>query len=168
MKKFLDSSIGIAVAGLLLAGPAYAATSPVPITPVAKHVDAPTVTVSGKAAAKKTVKTAAKPAAAPAPDPQPDPVVLIAQAHDAQSKGETELALRLAQSAIVANPALPAAYDALGDVYAASAQTEAARSYYGEALSIDPSDATAQKAIAGLGRPGQQASGAEGSKTGIP
>jgi tetratricopeptide (TPR) repeat protein len=94
---------------------------------------------------------------------------LIAQAHDAQSRGNTELAVRLAQSAIVADPARPSAYDALGDVYAANNQPDAARSYYGEALSIDPSAAAAQKAMSALGRgPGQQAAKAadEGQKTG--
>jgi tetratricopeptide (TPR) repeat protein len=109
--------------------------------------------------------------AAPVIEPQPDPLTLIAQAHDAQSRGETELAVRLAQSAIVADPARPSAYDALGDVYAANNQPEAARSYYGEALSIDPSDAAAQKAMSTLDHgPGQQAAKAadEGQKTGTP
>jgi tetratricopeptide (TPR) repeat protein len=77
----------------------------------------------------------------------------------------------VAQSANIADPARPSAYDALGDVYAASNQPDAARSYYGEALSIDPSDAAAQKAMNALGRgPGQQAAKAadEGQKTGTP
>ena len=40
------------------------------------------------------------------------------QAQAASAKGDTDLALRLAQAAIVADPARPATYDALGDVYA--------------------------------------------------
>ena len=43
---------------------------------------------------------------------------LLSQAHDAVGKGDTELAVRLAQSAIVADPARPASYVALGDIYA--------------------------------------------------
>ena len=160
MKRFSDSRLCLVVAGLLLAAPAYAATTPTPIAPVSKPV--------GKPVAKAASKAAPKTAAAPAPDPQPDPVTLIAQAHDAQGRGETELALRLAQAAIVANPALPAAYDALGDVYAASQQPEAARSYYGEALSIDPGDGLALKGMAALDHPGQQAADAGGAKTGNP
>ncbi len=140
MKRLTDSLLSMAVGALLLAAPADAATTKKPIKPVAKI-------------------------AAPVVEPQPDPVTLIAQAHDAQSRGETELALRLAQAAIVADPARPSAYDALGDVYAANNQLDAARSYYGEALSIDPSDATAQKAMTALGRgPGQQAAKAADSE----
>lgn len=143
--KLIDSRLCLALGALLLAGPADAATTKKPIKPVAK-------------------------VAAPVIEPQPDPVMLIAQAHEAQSRGDTELAVRLAQSAIVADPARPSAYDALGDVYAANNQPDAARSYYGEALSIDPSDAAAQKAMSALGRgPGQQAKAAdEGQKTGTP
>lgn len=73
---------------------------------------------------------------------------LIAQANDAEGRGETELALRLAQSAIVADPARTAPYIALGDIYADAGEKSYARSYYDEALSIDPDDASALKAIA--------------------
>jgi Flp pilus assembly protein TadD len=143
--KLIDSCLCLALGALLFAAPADAATTKKPIKPVAK-------------------------VAAPVIEPQPDPVTLIAQAHEAQSRGDTELAVRLAQSAIVADPARPSAYDALGDVYAANNQPDAARSYYGEALSIDPGDAAAQKAMSALGRgPGQQAKAAdEGQKTGTP
>ena len=90
-------------------------------------------------------------AAAAQPHPSPDTVAaLIAEAHDAQSHGDTQLALRLAQSAIVADPARPAAYVALGDVYAVAGQKEFARNYYDEALSIDPAEPSALKAIAAL------------------
>jgi tetratricopeptide (TPR) repeat protein len=147
MKTFADSSLCLALAALLLAGPVHAAT------------------------AKKPAKPAAKPAAEIVA-PQPDPTLLIAQSHDAQGRGETDLALRLAQSAIVADPARPSAYDALGDVYAALNQPDFARSYYSEALAIDPADLAAQKAMTALdhGGPGQQAAktDAEGSKTGTP
>ena len=144
MRVLTDSCLSLALGVLLFAGPADAATTKKPIKPVAKI-------------------------AAPVIEPQPDPLTLIAQARDAQSRGDAELAVRLAQSAIVADPARPSAYDALGDVYAANNQPEAARSYYNEALSIDPSDAAAQKGMDALGRgPGQQAAKAtdEGQKTG--
>ena len=101
--------------------------------------------------AKPVAKAEAKPAAkAPVIEPQPDPVTLIAQARDAQSRGESDLALRLAQSAIVADPARPASYDALADLYLALNQPEAARSYFGEALSIDPNDPGALEGMAAL------------------
>jgi tetratricopeptide (TPR) repeat protein len=147
MKSLADSSLALALAALLLAGPAAAVT------------------------AKKSVKAPAKPAAAVI-EPQPDPVTLIAQSRDAQSRGASELALRLAQSAIVADPARPSSYDALADVYAAQGQPDSARSYYGEALSIDPADSAALKAMAMLdhGGPPRQAANAdgEGTKTGTP
>ncbi len=117
------------------------------------------------ATAKKPVKPAAT-----VVDPQPDPASLVTQSRDAQSKGETELALRLAQAAIVADPARPSSYDALADIYAASNAPDAARSYYEEALLIDPTDMPAQKAIAALDRGAndKRAANAEGTKTGNP
>jgi len=75
---------------------------------------------------------------------------LITQARDAQSQGNTELALRLAQSAIVADPSRPTSYVALGDIYAAAGQQDYARTYYNEALSIDPADPSALKAVSDL------------------
>ena len=83
----------------------------------------------------------------------PDPAVtaLLTQARDAQIRGEAEKALRMAQSAIVADPAHTASYVALGDIYAQQGQPEFARSYYDLALEIDPQDAAALKAIASLG-----------------
>jgi tetratricopeptide (TPR) repeat protein len=119
------------------------------------------------AAAKKPAKP--KPAAAAASDPQPDASDLIAQARSAQGRGEMELAVRLAQSAIVADPSHPASYDALGDVYAANNQPDAARSYYAEALLVDPTDSAAQKAVAALARStDKRAARAEGTNTGTP
>ena len=148
MRFLPDSCLSVALAALLLAGPAAAAT------------------------AKKPVKPPAKPAAKAASvvEPQPDPASLIVQARDAQGKGDMDLALRLAQAAIVADPSRPSSYDALADVYAAAHVPDAARSYYDEALSIDPTDMPAQKAIAALERGAHdtRAANAEGIKTGNP
>ena len=117
---------------LLLALPAHAATP-------AKSAAKPEAT---KPAAAKPVAAAAQPAATPE--------ALLEQSRDAQNKGEAELAVRLAQAAIVADPARPASYVALGDLYAAAGQGEFARSYYDAALEIDPADAGAKTAIAAL------------------
>ena len=77
---------------------------------------------------------------------------LLAQARDATAKGEVELALRLAQSAIVADPARPTSYVALGDIHAAAGQPDYARNYYDAALEIDPQEPAALKAISALDR----------------
>jgi Tfp pilus assembly protein PilF len=99
-----------------------------------------------------TPAKATKPAAArPALVPTDSVLSLLEQSRDAASRGEVELALRLAQAAIVADPARPNSYVALGDLYAAQGQNEFARSYYDAALEIDPADPTALKAIAALG-----------------
>jgi Tfp pilus assembly protein PilF len=111
---------------LLLALPAMAAT------PAKKPVTSPP--------AKAAAATPADPVAA-----------LLEQSRDAQTRGEAELAVRLAQSAIVADPARPGSYVALGDLYAAAGQGEFARSYYDAALQIDPADAGAAHAISALG-----------------
>ncbi|MBN9545423.1 MAG: hypothetical protein J0I19_08110 [Alphaproteobacteria bacterium] len=100
------------------------------------------------AAPKKPVAKPAAPAAAPAP--ALTAADLIGQAQAAQARGEKDLAVRLAQSAIVANPALPAAYNALADLYAADGDADYARFYYRGALTIDPTDADATKAMAAL------------------
>jgi tetratricopeptide (TPR) repeat protein len=109
---------------VLLAVPAFAATPPHP---------------------------AAKPAmAVPAPvsaDPAGD---LIDQSQAAQAKGDKDLAIRLAQAAIVANPARPDSYVALGEIYAAAGEADYARFYFNEALAIDPADAKATRAVAAL------------------
>ena len=98
---------------------------------------------------------AASPAlAAPAKPPKPEPPVtvesLLTQAHAAAIKGDIELALRLAQSAIVADPARTGSYVALGDIYAQAGQAEFARNYYDAALGIDPADPGALKALSAL------------------
>jgi Flp pilus assembly protein TadD len=77
---------------------------------------------------------------------------LLTQAHAAVTKGDTELAVRLAQSAIVADPARPTTYVALGDIYAEAGQPEYARSFYDAALGIDPAQPAALKAISALGK----------------
>jgi tetratricopeptide (TPR) repeat protein len=144
MKFPPDSSLTLLLAALLLAAPADAAVAKKPVKPVA---------------AKAAVV-----------EPQPDPTTLVAQSRDAQSKGDTELALRLAQAAIVADPARPSSYDALADIYAATNAPDFARSYYDSALSIDPTDVTAQKAIAALDRGAtdkRSANAQEDSKNGI-
>jgi tetratricopeptide (TPR) repeat protein len=150
MRLWRDSWISLLARAVLLAAPIFVLAAP-----------------ADAATAKKPVKPVAKVAAV---EPQPDAGTLIIQAHDAQGRGETELALRLAQAAIVADPAGPSAYDALGDVYAANNQPDYARSYYGEALSIDPADDAARKAMDALDHPpGQQAkANDEGPKTGTP
>jgi cytochrome c-type biogenesis protein CcmH/NrfG len=93
---------------------------------------------------------------APSKEPKPPPPLtvesLLAQAHAAVGKGDTELAVRLAQSAIVADPARPGSYVALGDIYADTGQAEYARSFYDAALDIDPSQPDALKAVAALDR----------------
>ena len=95
--------------------------------------------------------------AAPAKHPKPaEPPVtvesLLSPAHDAAGKGDTDLAVRLAQSAIVADPARPTSYVALGDIYAQVGQPEYARSFYEEALGIDPVEPNAVKALTALNR----------------
>ena len=56
-------------------------------------------------------------------------------------KGDTELALRLAQSAIVADPARPSSYVALGDIYAElpASPITPARSFYDNPRWVDRS-----------------------------
>jgi Flp pilus assembly protein TadD len=99
--------------------------------------------------------------AAPLPlaaKPKPRPVAelpvtvesLLAQSHAAIARGDTDLAVRLAQSAIVADPRRTRPYIALGDIYAEMGQAEFARSFYDAALVIDPSEPAALKAIAAL------------------
>jgi tetratricopeptide (TPR) repeat protein len=114
----------------VLATPATAATRPAPAKPAS-----------------------AKPALVPATVSAED---LMRQAQDASAKGDKDLALRLAQAAIVADPAKPQTYDLLGDLYAAEGQGDFAGFYYGEALSIDPSDPAAAKGTAGLARGNDQ------------
>ena len=87
----------------------------------------------------------------------PAVTALINQAQHAQVRGEHELALRMAQAAIVADPSQPASYVALGQIYAQQGQQDYARSYYELALQIDPQDAAALRAMAGLTDPAKAA-----------
>jgi Flp pilus assembly protein TadD len=96
-------------------------------------------------------------AVGPAVAATPEATALITQAQDAQVKGDHELALRLAQAAIVADPTKPQPYVALGDIYARQGQAEFARSYYDAALEVDPQDAAAQRGIAALANPAKAA-----------
>lgn len=77
---------------------------------------------------------------------------LRSQAQAAERHGNTQLALLLAQSAIVADPADPASYIGLGDIYAHAGDAEFARNSYEKALDIDPQQPVALKAIAALGK----------------
>lgn len=111
---------------------------------------------------------AAKPAAAETTGPS-DPAALIAQARAASAAGNSQLAERLAQAAIVADPARPSSYVALADIYAADHQPDFARAYYDEALSIDPTDEAASRAEAALAREGDtRKAEADGAKRPTP
>lgn len=96
----------------------------------------------------------AAPAVTAPSKPEVEPPVSVealqAQAHAAIGKGETELALRMAQSAIVADPRRTSSYVVLGDIYAMAGQPDYARNFYDAALDIDPQDAGALKAINAL------------------
>jgi Tfp pilus assembly protein PilF len=126
MRGLRDSLI---LALILLAAPAFAAAP--------RHAAKPRASVEAPVSA----------------DPAGD---LIGQAQAAHARGEKELAVRLAQAAIVADPARPATYNVLGDLYAADGDADYARFYYREALNIDPTDGDATKAIAALDRDGSQ------------
>jgi tetratricopeptide (TPR) repeat protein len=84
------------------------------------------------------------------------PADYMQQAEAAKAKGDMDLAIRLAQAAIVADPAKPQSYDLLGDFYAGEGQSDFARFYYNEALGIDPSDGPAGRGIAGLDHGGAE------------
>jgi Flp pilus assembly protein TadD len=100
----------------------------------------------------------AAPAKMPAKMPAKAPVAeapvtvesLLSQAQAATGRGEIELALRMAQSAIVADPARPGSYVALGDIYAQAGQADYARNFYDAALGIDPAEPRALKALSAL------------------
>jgi Flp pilus assembly protein TadD len=153
------------LAALLLAAPVAVAAPKSPGNePPAKQAPAqasgkpiPDTAKPQKAAPQKAAsqKAAAKPRTAKRQKPQPPVTVesLLAGSRAAASRGNTELALRLAQSAIVADPARPGSYVALGDLYARAGEDEYARSYYQAALGIDPSDTGALGAMAALDQP---------------
>ena len=103
--------------------------------------------VSAKAAASAKTSPPTKPAA---PEPPVTVESLLTQAQAATSRGEIDLALRLAQSAIVADPARTSPYVALGDIYVQAGQPDFARNFYDAALGIDPIDPGALKALSML------------------
>src|SRR6185369_914509 len=99
-------------------------------------------------------KPAAKASALAKPKAEPPVTVesLLADAQAAAGRGAAELALRLAQAAIVADPARPGSYVALGDLYVGTGQPDYARNFYDAALGIDPSEPSALKALSALDR----------------
>jgi tetratricopeptide (TPR) repeat protein len=105
---------------------------------------------------------AAAPHRQPLPAKEPPPAAalsaedLMRQAQAASAKGDGDLAFRLAQAAIVADPAKPATYDLLADLYAGAGEGGFASFYYSEALGIDPGDAAAARGTAQLDRTGNQ------------
>ena len=109
---------------------------------------AATAPAKAKAAPAKAKNVAPPPAA----DAALDPLALQAQAHAAVARGDNDLAIVLAGSAIVADPARASSYDVLGDVYAAQKQPDFARNFYQKALVIDPTDIAATQAISALDR----------------
>jgi len=137
--RAIPAAIPVLSAFLLAANLAYAAPTKTPAT--------------AKEPAKATAKTpAAAKLSVPAKAPEPPVTVesLLTQSQAATTRGEIELALRLAQSAIVADPARPGSYVALGDIYAQTGQPDFARNFYDAALGIDPIDSAALKALAAL------------------
>jgi tetratricopeptide (TPR) repeat protein len=148
------------LAALLLAAPVAVAAPRSPGNePPAKQTPAQAsgkpIPDTAKPQKAATQKAAAKPRTAKREKPQPPLTVesLLAGSRAAANRGNTELALRLAQSAIVADPARPGSYVALGDLYARAGEDEYARSYYQAALGIDPSDTGALGAMAALDQP---------------
>ena len=142
--------LGSLAVALLLAfvPPALAAPDAKPVAAPVKAKAAPAKAVPAKAVAAKP-KTAAAPVIADVPA---DPLALQIQARAAAARGDHDLAIVLAESAIVADPARASSYDALGDVYAAQKQPAFARNFYQKALDIDPTDVAATQAIAALDR----------------
>jgi tetratricopeptide (TPR) repeat protein len=130
---------------ILSASTVQAAQEPAPKTTISAKPDK----AKAKPAAKATAKAAPKPAA---PEPPVTVDGLLAKAKDATVKGDTDLAVRMAQSAIVHDPARTSSYVALGDIYAAAGQPDFARSYYDAALGIDPGDKGALRARAAIDR----------------
>ena len=106
--------------------------------------------LASAAPAKAPKVSVPAPAAVKAPEPPVTVESMLTQSQAATSRGDTELALRLAQSAIVADPARPGSYVALGDIYAQTGQADYARNFYDAALGIDPAEPSALKALSAL------------------
>ena len=73
---------------------------------------------------------------------------LLARSHEAERSGKKSLAERLAQAAIVADPARAASYVALADLYRRDGHADFAAFYYAEALQLDPSNPEAKEGLA--------------------
>ena len=112
----------------------------------------PAYAAPAKAPAKAAKVSASAKVPAPVKVPEPPVTVesLLTESLAATGRGEVDLALRLAQSAIVADPARTGSYVALGDIYAQAGQPDYARNFYDAALGIDPIDPAALKALAAL------------------
>jgi tetratricopeptide (TPR) repeat protein len=72
---------------------------------------------------------------------------LLARSKAEEVAGHEQAAIRLAQAAIVSNPARTDSYTALADLYARAHDGESASFYYQEALDIDPQDSAAQRGL---------------------
>ena len=92
----------------------------------------------------------------------PSSDALLAKSRAAEGQGNREAALRLAQAAIVADPAHASNYTALADLYMRNHDADSASFYYAEALSIDPEDAAASRGLA-LADSESQAAAVQGS-----
>ena len=128
----IPRTIPVLAAFFLAVSPVYAAPAPAKAPAAAKAAKVPA------------------PAKVVAPEPPLTVESLLTQSQAATSRGEIDLAVRLAQSAIVADPARPGSYVALGDIYAQAGQPDYARNFYDAALGIDPIDPGALKALAAL------------------
>ena len=137
------------------------------MTPLRDSLILALICLSLNCLATPAVAAAPRKAAVKPPSPVAEPALsaddLIRDAEAAQAKGDHDLALRLAQSAIVAAPSRPAAYTALGNLYAVGGDPDFARFYYRQALSIDPADTDATRAMAALDRGDTQQSAKAGT-----
>src|SRR5689334_20326426 len=88
---------------------------------------------------------------------------LLAQSRAAERTGNTTAAIRLAQSAIVADPLHTTSYVTLGDLYLRADQSDFAGFYYAEALEIEPDNKDALKGMAEADAHNRQTAAAAGS-----
>lgn len=77
-----------------------------------------------------------------------NPDLMIAKSRSADRAGNRDAAIRLAESAIVADPARASSYVELGDLYMRAEQPDFAAFYYAEALEVDPLDVAVQQDLA--------------------
>lgn len=88
----------------------------------------------------------------------------LSEAEAAKTKGDVVAAAQLLQSAIIASPADPEPYNRLAELYRGAGVTQLARKYFGIALNIDPTNATALKGIALLDLAAGDRAGAEAQR----